>query len=157
MKDLPRDFKDFLNLLNSHGVEFLLVGGYAVAIHGYPRYTGDIDIWIEVSPENAQKIVAVLKEFGFDLPELSAEQFLDANRMTRLGREPVKIEILNSISGVDFHEASLHAIQTEIGGVEIPVISLNDLRRNKKAAGRAKDLADLDNLPLGSNEREVEE
>ncbi len=124
-------------------------GGYAVAIHGFPRYTGDIDIWIAVSPENATRVVETLKEFGFDLPELGPELFLSADRMTRLGREPVKIEILNAVSGLDFEQASRNAISVDFDGITVPVISLKDLRTNKLASGRAKDLADLENLPEG--------
>jgi len=147
MENLHQDFKDFLNLLNDHQVEYLLVGGYAVSIHGYPRYTGDIDIWIEVSRGNARRMVAVMKEFGFDVNTLSEEMFLDPNRMARLGREPVKIEVLNSISGVEFGEAYARGVDVEVDGVRIPVISLADLRANKLASGRLKDLADLENLP----------
>lgn len=147
MEKLPPDFRDFLNLLNSKKVKYLLVGGYAVAIHGYPRYTGDIDIWIEVAPDNADKVVMVLKEFGFDLLELRPALFLDRSRMIRFGREPVKIEILNSISGVEFDAAYPRAMRKEIDGIEVPVISLADLRTNKRASGRTKDLADLENLP----------
>jgi predicted nucleotidyltransferase len=128
-----------------------LVGGYAVSIHGYPRYTGDIDFWVAVSEENAQKLVNVLKEFGFDVPDLSTELFLDKSRITRLGREPVKIEILNSVSGLDFMPSQERAISIDIDGISIPVISLSDLRKNKLASGRAKDLADLENLPPVNN------
>ena len=147
MEKLPQDFREFLNLLNSLQVDYILVGGYAVAYHGYPRYTGDIDIWVAVFEENAKRIVAALKEFGFDLPELSEELFLDEHRMTRLGREPVKIEILNHISGVDFSGAKERAELADFDGLKVPVISLSDLRVNKRASGRSKDLADLDNLP----------
>lgn len=153
MENLHQDFKDFLNLLNSHQVDYLLVGGYAVSIHGYPRYTGDIDFWIAVSDENAPKVVAALKEFGFDSPELSVELFLDENRMTRLGHEPVKIEILNRISGLNFADAKNRSIEVVIDDLKIPVISLEDLRTNKLASGRPKDLADLDNLPKRAPER----
>ncbi len=147
MEKLPQDFREFLNLLNSLQVDYILVGGYAVAFHGYPRYTGDIDIWVAVNEENAIRIVAALKQFGFDLPELSEELFLDESRMTRLGREPVKIEILNRISGVDFAGAKSRAELVDFEGLLVPVISLADLRVNKKASARPKDLADLDNLP----------
>jgi len=114
MENLPQDFKDFLSLLNDHKVEYLLVGGYAVAVHGYPRYTGDIDFWIEISVANAEKIVAALREFGFDFPDLSVEMFLDPDRMTRLGREPVKIEILNAVSGITYADAKNGATEVEI-------------------------------------------
>ena len=98
-------------------------------------------------------MVSTLKAFGFDLPELSAELFLSLTRMTRLGREPVKIEILNSISGVQFSEATENAIHVVVDGITIPVISLADLRKNKLASGRSKDLADLDNLPKEGSEK----
>ena len=151
MENLHPDFKEFLKLLNSHQVDYLLVGGYAVSIHGYPRYTGDIDFWVAISEENALKLVGVLKEFGFDVPNLSTELFLDRSRMTRLGREPVKIEILNSVSGLDFEPAQKRAITIDIDGISVPVISLADLRQNKLASGRPKDLADSDNLPPNTN------
>lgn len=147
MERLPQDFKEFLSLLNSHEVDYLLVGGYAVALWGYPRYTGDIDLWIAISDQNADKLVTVFKEFGFDVPELSRDMFLDAKRMTRLGREPVKIEILSHVSGLSFSEARANAVVRNLDGIAIPVISLRDLRTNKLASGRPKDLADLDNLP----------
>ena len=147
MENLPQDFKEFLTLLNKHEVEYLLVGGYAVALHGYPRYTGDIDFWINNSEPNAEKIITVLKEFGFDLPELSKDMFLEPNRMTRMGNEPVKIEILNSISGLSYDEGQSGALTILFDGIKIPVIGLKELRKNKKASGRAKDLADLENLP----------
>ena len=152
MENLHPDFKEFLKLLNSHQVDYLLVGGYAVSIHGYPRYTGNIDFWVAVSEGNANKLVSVLKEFGFNVPNLSTELFMDTSRMTRLGREPVKIEILNSVSGLDFAPSKERAITIDIDGITIPVICLADLRQNKLASGRAKDLADLENLPPATNE-----
>jgi predicted nucleotidyltransferase len=147
MEDLPRDFREFLSLLNSHGVDYLLVGGHAVAFHGYPRYTGDLDVWIAVDRENASRLVDALREFGFDVPELSSNLFLDQARMTTLGREPVKIEILNSVSGLEFRPARERAIVVDLGGLRVPFISLVDLKTNKKASGRLKDQLDLENLP----------
>jgi hypothetical protein len=90
---LPPDFKEFLQLLNAHQVEYLLIGGYAVGYHGYPRATADMDIWIAMHPKNAEKVVVVLKEFGFDVPALSTELFLKANQIIRMGIPPVRIEI----------------------------------------------------------------
>ncbi|MEM9079240.1 MAG: hypothetical protein AAGC74_00945 [Verrucomicrobiota bacterium] len=149
--NLPHDFSEFLKSLNSHQVDYLLVGGYAVAYHGYPRYTGDIDIWIAVNPTNASRTTSALKDFGFDVPELSDEQFLEPNRMTRMGREPIKIEILTSISGLTFEEARPNAIIHEHNGISIPIIALAELRKNKAASARHKDLDDLENLPTESN------
>ena len=149
MEKLPQDFKEFLSLLQSHDVDYLLVGGFAVAFHGYPRFTGDIDVWVAISQKNAEKLVNALKDFGFDVAGLSPQLFLDANRMTRLGREPMKIEILNSVSGLEFTSAKARSVLADFDGLPVPVISLPDLRANKLASGRPKDLADLDNLPAG--------
>ena len=147
MEKLPHEFKEFLKLLNAHGVEYLLIGGYAVAYYGYPRYTGDIDVWIAVSEANAAKVVAVVRAFGFDTPDLTQDLFTDPSCMVRLGREPMKIEILTTVSGLQFEEARQHAETVALDGVDVAIISLADLRINKQASGRPKDLADLDNLP----------
>ena len=101
---LPSDFKDFLKLLNANQVEYLLIGGYAVGYHGYPRATGDMDVWVAVNPENADRIVVALKQFGFAVPELSAELFLRQNQIVRMGLPPVRIELTTTISGVEFQE-----------------------------------------------------
>lgn len=147
MQKLPPDFCAFLKLLNEQGVEYLLVGGYAVAIHGHPRFTADMDIWVAVSQANAERIVQALEIFGFGGPHLKPEIFLSPDQMTKLGREPMKIEILNSVSGLEFDGAWSRAMRVEIDGVQVPVISLADLRTNKTASARPQDLADLDNLP----------
>ena len=144
---LPPDFKDFLQLLNSHHVEYLLIGGYAVGYHGYPRATGDMDIWIAIHPQNAEQVVAALKEFGFDLPDLSAELFLKENQVIRMGMPPVKIDIATTISGVRFDECYGERIVDVLDGVQVNLISLKHLKANKKASGRLRDLADLENLP----------
>ena len=144
---LPPDFKEFLKLLNAHKVEYLLVGGYAVGYHGYARATADMDIWIAVSQANAARIVAVLKEFGFDPPELSPELFLKEWQIIRLGVPPVRIEIATTISGVNFSECYAQRVVDELDGVKVYLISLKHLKANKKAAGRHQDLADLENLP----------
>ncbi len=134
-------------MLNARKVEYLLIGGYAVGYFGYPRATADMDIWIAMNPANAEKIVTVLKEFGFDLPDLSTELFLKEWQIIRLGVPPVRIEISTSISGVDFSECYVEKVVTELDGVQANLISLDHLKINKKASGRHHDLADLDNLP----------
>jgi len=144
---LPPDFKEFLQLLNSHQVEYLLIGGYAVGYHGYPRATADMDIWIAIHPQNAEKAVAVLKEFGFDVPKLSVELFLKENQIIRMGVPPVKIDIATTISGVTFDECYTEQVVDILDGVEVNIISLKHLKANKKASGRLKDLTDLENLP----------
>ena len=144
---LPLDFKEFLQFLASRSVEYLLVGGYAVNLHGFIRTTGDIDIWIAASPENARKMVEVLKDFGFGSLRIPAETFTELGNAIRMGEKPFKIEILTQISGVSFEEAWAGRIEMEVDGVPIHLISLNDLRKNKAASGRPQDLADLSRLP----------
>jgi hypothetical protein len=144
---LPADFKEFLRLLNAHGVEYLLIGGYAVGYHGYPRATADMDIWVAVHPANADKTVATLREFGFDLPDLSPELFLRQWQIIRLGMPPVRIEIATTISGVDFGECYADRVEAVLDGVPAHLISLAHLKRNKQASGRHQDLADLEHLP----------
>ena len=144
---LPSDFKEFLKLLNAHKVEYLLIGGYAVGFHGYPRATVDMDIWIAMNPANSQKIVTVLKEFGFDLPELSPELFLKEWQIIRLGVPPVRIELATTVSGVNFNECYAERVVDILDGVKVNLISLKHLKMNKKASGRHQDLADIENLP----------
>jgi predicted nucleotidyltransferase len=143
---LSPDFKEFLKLLNAHQVEYLLIGGYAVGYHGYPRATVDMDIWIGMQPANAERIVAVLKEFGFDLPELSPELFLKEWQIIRLGVPPVRIELATTVSGVNFNECYAERLTDTLDGVKVNLISLRHLKINKKASGRHQDLADLENL-----------
>jgi len=144
---LPSDFKDFLKLLNANRVEYLLIGGYAVGYYGYPRATGDMDIWVAVNPGNAKKIVVALKEFGFAVPELSAELFMRQNQIIRMGLPPMRIELTTTISGVSFEECYADRVIAELDGVKVNLIDLKHLKINKKASGRYKDLNDLENLP----------
>ena len=147
MIPLPPDFKEFLRLLNARQVEYLLVGGYAVGYYGYPRATADMDIWIAINPQNAEKTVAVLREYGFDLPELSPELFLEEDKIIRMGLPPLRLEVITSISGVRFEECYAERELVMIDDVEACLISLRHLKINKKASGRFKDLDGLENLP----------
>jgi hypothetical protein len=144
---LVRDFKEFLKSLNLNSVEYLLIGGYAVGIHGHIRATGDLDIWVGVNPENAMRIDRALREFGFVTTALSPDLFLTRNNVVRMGVPPVRIEILTSVSGVEFESCYAEKDVIRIEEILVPVISLARLRQNKAASGRAKDLADLENLP----------
>jgi len=144
---LPQDFKELLKLLNASKAEYLLIGGYAVAYYGYPRATADMDIWIAMNPDNAKKLVEVLREFGFDSDELTPELFLKDWQLIRLGAPPVRIEINTTISGVNFDECYGERIEDTLDGVKVKLISLKHLKLNKKAAGRHQDLSDLENLP----------
>lgn len=141
---LPPDFKEFLRLLNSKRVDYLLIGGYAVGYHGYPRPTGDMDIWIALTSKNAQRVVEALAEFGFTCP---AELLRQENQLVRMGVPPFRIEILTTIDGVEFSGCYAARLQTLLDGVEVSLISLSDLKVNKKASGRSKDITDLENLP----------
>ena len=144
---LPDDFRDFLKLCAQKRVKYLLIGGYAVWCHGYPRNTADMDLWIELSKSNVGKIVAVFKAFGYRAPDMREELFLDKGAIVRMGVPPLRLEILNDISGVTFAACYAARERILIRGVRVNVISLQHLRKNKKAAGRSKDLIDLEHLP----------
>jgi hypothetical protein len=147
LANVPHDFKEFLKLLSAHQVEYLLVGGYAVAYHGYPRATGDLDVWIARNPENARKVMSALKQFGFDLPGLTAALFEQPDQIIRMGVPPLRIEILTGITGVDFAECYAARVVDTLDDVEVSVIDLAHLKANKQAAGRHRDLDDLEHLP----------
>ena len=144
---LPPDFKEFLRLLNTYEVEYLLIGGYAVGYHGYPRATNDMDIWIAIHPDNAERMVRVLRAFGFDTPDLSSALFLQDHSIVRMGIPPMRIEVLTTISGVQFAACYAERVITTIDGVDVNLMSLPDLKVNKQASGRYKDLDDLEHLP----------
>ena len=144
---LPSHFKEFLRLLRAEGVEYLIVGGWAVIYHGYPRATKDIDIWIAVDAENANRVVRTLRKFGFDVA-LPVDLFLHEEKVVRIGDEPNVIEIMTSASGVEFRECYRERLEITLDNEPVSLISLRDLRTNKFAAGRLKDLADLEELPL---------
>lgn len=133
--------------MNDHRVEYLLIGGYAVAYHGYTRTTGDIDLWVALSPQNAQRIVDVLKAFGFAVPNLSVELFLKPGKIVRMGVPPIRIEIMTAVSGLEFAQAYSSKVDALIDGVSVTVIGREDLKTNKRASGRLKDLDDLNHLP----------
>jgi hypothetical protein len=141
------DFKEFLQLLRSAKIEYLLVGGYAVGHYGFPRATGDLDIWVATHDENATRLVDTLRQFGFDVPELNKSLFQKPERVVRMGVPPVRLEILSSIDGVEFQDCYGRRENAVIDGVEVDVISLADLKKNKRASGRHQDLTDLEKLP----------
>ena len=133
---LPRDSKEFLKLLNSHQVEYLLIGGYAVGYHGYPRATGDMDLWVAIHQNNAEKLVAALSEFGFNPSQLSTNLFLTENQIVRLGVPPLRIKLLTTISGVSFDRCYSERIIDVIDDVEVHIINREHLKQNKQASGR---------------------
>ena len=143
---LNQDFKEFIESLNANQVRYLVVGGYAVAAHGHPRYTKDIDIWIEVSPENAGNILRALDQFGFGSLGLTAADFLTNDQIVQLGNPPNRIELFTALPGVEFATCYPSRVEIELDGVRVDFIDLENLKKNKRATGRHQDLADLENL-----------
>jgi hypothetical protein len=145
--ELHPDFKDFLRLLNLHQVEYLMVGGYAVGYYGYPRATGDMDIWIAVNPVNAEKTAQALRDFGFSEKEATGDLFITKDRIIRMGIPPVRIEVITGASGVNFEECYLRREVINLDDIPVNFLSLEDLKANKLACGRHRDLDDLKHLP----------
>jgi hypothetical protein len=143
---LNRDFVEFIECLNESGVEYLLVGGYAVAFHGRPRFTKDIDFWVRPEPANAQRVLAALARFGFADLGLTAQDFSAPDRVVQLGVAPNRIDLVTSIDGVDFASAWPRRVESQHGETRLLVIHRDDLAANKKASGRPQDLLDLDYL-----------
>ena len=143
---LNPDFKEFIQSLNDNQVRYLVVGGYAVALHGYPRYTKDIDIWIELSPSNATRIVQALEQFGFGSLGLEEQDFLDADTIIQLGYPPRRIDLLTTLLGVDFDTCFSAKVVVDIDEVIVNFIDLENLKKNKRATGRSQDIADVENL-----------
>jgi hypothetical protein len=143
---LQTDLKEFIGLLNSHHVEYLLVGGHAVAFHGYPRFTGDIDFLIRATPSNADRVLRTLSDFGFGNLGISEADLIEPGRVVQLGQPPNRIDILTSISDVDFDSAWQSRANAMIDGQPVTILGFEELLRNKRASGRQKDLADIDKL-----------
>ena len=146
MENLSTDWREFLRLLLSHRVKFVLVGGHALAVHARPRFTEDLDVFVEASMENAHRLRGVLVDFGFGSIAPPVEQLAELGKVFMLGEKPFRIDILTTISGVDFSEAWNGRVSLGLDIGDIPVISRANLIRNKMAAGRPKDLADLASL-----------
>ena len=143
---LNKHFREFIELLESRGVEYLVVGGYAVGVHGFPRYTGDLDVFVALKENNAKKILLVLEEFGFSDLGLSVNDFLEPDMVVEIGREPMKIQVLTGIDGVSFEECREEMTRFSIDGIEVPFIGIECLLRNKEASPRSKDKIDLEEL-----------
>jgi hypothetical protein len=143
---LNQDFKEFIKSLNNNAVSYLGVGGYAVALHGYPRYTKDIDIWVEMTSEKATRIIVALNHFGFGSLDLKAADFMVPDQIIQLGNPPRRIDILTTLPGVKFFNCYTSRVITEMEGVPVNFIDLDNLKKNKKASGRHQDLADLEAL-----------
>ena len=143
---LNQDFREFIESLNANQVRYLVVGGYAVAIHGHPRYTKDIDIWVEVSPANSANIIRALDQFGFGSLGLKESDFLEADQIIQLGNPPNRIELFTALPGVDFAVCYPLRVEIELDNVRVNFIDLENLKKNKLASGRHQDLADVENL-----------
>lgn len=143
---LNQDFREFVASLNASGVRYLVVGGYAVALHGHPRYTKDIDVWLEATPENAARVLVALDAFGFASLGIAQADFLIPDQIIQLGYPPNRIDLLTSLSGVDFADCYPARVQVDIDGVPVAFIDLENLKKNKRAAARTQDIADLENL-----------
>lgn len=144
--DLNPDFRDMLRALNDADADFLVVGAYAVAAHGHPRATGDLDIWVRADVDNAPKVLAALSAFGAPMDQISEDDFASPSVVFQIGVPPGRIDILTDISGVDFGTAWDARMSITIDGITFPVLGRADLVANKRATGRPKDLADLDAL-----------
>jgi hypothetical protein len=143
---LTSDFKEFAELLNSNQVDYLVVGGYALAAYGHPRYTGDLDFWVGADPSNAHRLLRALSQFGFGGLGLRLEDFTSPNQVIQLGYPPGRIDLLTSIDGVDFEVCYPRRMTVVVDGVKLNFIALEDFKTNKKAVGRHQDLADLETL-----------
>ena len=144
--EVQPDFKDLLRLFNVHKVEYMIVGGYALAYHGAPRYTGDIDIYVKPDSQNAEQIMKALADFGFGSVGLTVEDFENPDNVIQLGVPPVRVDIITSISGILWKDASLGCIDGKYGDVPVKYIGLNEFIINKRTTGRKKDLSDLEAL-----------
>ncbi|MBC6606576.1 hypothetical protein H8B13_07085 [Hymenobacter sp. BT188] len=143
---LTEEYKEFVELLNANEVEYLIVGAYAVARYGYVRATGDIDVWVKPTPENAQRVIITLQQFGLGGLGYTLGDFTEPNTIVQLGVAPLRIDLLTSVDGVNFESCYSQREIKVLDEVPISFISLNDLRQNKASTGRLKDKLDLQNL-----------
>jgi len=143
---LSKDWREFLELLNSRGVDYVIIGAQSLAFHGRPRYTGDLDILVRPTPENARLLVDLLKQFGFAQSGFKETDFIEPEQMIQLGRAPNRIDLLSSISGVSTDEAFASKVSAELDGIPVFILGKDALIQNKRAVGRPQDLADLDIL-----------
>ena len=144
--NLEKDFLDFISLCNQYSVKYLVIGGYAVSVHGYPRLTKDLDICIQISEGNAEKIIEVINEFGLSSLKLTKEDFMKADFITQLGNEPLRIDILNDLDAISFDDAWKNRKVVTLSDVAINFIGLDELLIIKASAGRKQDIADIDKL-----------
>lgn len=145
MTTLPKDFKEFIELLNKNNVRYIIIGGYAVVYHGYVRSTNDIDIWIDIRKDNIKKVIKALDEFGFSSLNISEADF-SPNQIIQLGYPPNRIDLITTPAGIDFETCYESREQIRIDNITIKFIDLENLIKAKKASGRTRDLADVEEL-----------
>ena len=150
--DLAPDFDEFIASLNAHGAEFMVVGAFALALHGAPRFTGDLDIFVRPTIGNASRVLAAVRAFGFPVTELQPPDIANTNRILQMGVEPVQIRVMSAISGVSWDEAWQDRVVGPCGQQQVAFLGRETFLRNKRAAARPKDLADIDALVQGENE-----
>ncbi|MDQ3020774.1 MAG: nucleotidyltransferase [Bacteroidota bacterium] len=146
MEKLHQDYREFIELLNENNADYLIVGAFAMAFHGHPRNTGDIDFWIRNNNLNAGKVFNVIKNFGFPINEISERDFTSSDLIFQIGYPPVRIDILTSVEALNFDESFKNKEVKTIDGLNVNFLNLEDLKINKKAVGRKKDIADLEQL-----------
>lgn len=146
MPEFQKDFEDFIDLCNKYELEYLVIGGFAVSVHGYPRTTKDLDVCINKTEENAEKILKILNDFGFGSLNFKMEDFLKDDMIAQLGYPPIRIDILNDLNGIDFNFAFINKRIVKMNGVPTNFIGYNELLVNKEKAGRDQDLLDIKKL-----------
>lgn len=144
--EVQPDFKDLLELLNAHKVEYMIVGGYALAFHGAPRYTGDIDILVRPNAENSRRVLTALDEFGFGSVGLTEDDFKNPDKVVQLGVPPVRVDIITSITGVSIDEVFSRCVDGKYGSIHVKYIGREEFILNKRSTGRKKDMSDLEAL-----------
>jgi predicted nucleotidyltransferase len=144
--ELDKDFKEFIELLNEHKVKYLIIGGYAVNFHGYPRYTKDIDFWLWMTKENIQNLIQAIRQFGFGSLDLEIKDFMIPENIIQLGYEPYRIDLLVDVEGIEFEECFERRTEAKLDGIDVKFLSLQDLIQAKKTTGRLQDLADAEQL-----------
>lgn len=144
--ELQPDFRELLESFNKRGVEYLVVGAYALAFHGVPRATGDLDLWVRPDPVNARRVLSALADFGFSALGLAEADFVKGDHVIQLGVSPVRVDLLTSLSGVDWETSAKNSVTVSVGTVSVPIIGRADFIANKRATGRARDRADLEAL-----------
>ncbi len=151
--EINKDFKEFLELLNEHKVSYLVIGGYAVNFHGYPRYTKDIDLWIWMTQENLKNLIKAIDRFGMGSLSLAPGDFQSPETIVQLGYEPYRIDLLMDVDGLNFEDCYIRKIEADLEGVKVNFLNVNDLIIAKETAGRLQDLADAEQLKKLENKK----